>query len=390
MRLIEADAKKMLWRRGINVPPAAELLEPDTPPPARSTPVAVKAQVLRGDRAGDGLVELVDAGDAGGAIERVRERLRAVDAEPLILLEQRVPFRAEYYAAWRIDDLSQQPMLLFSRSGGSGIEARAGEVGTYLHPVLEELEPYRLASFLRQQQVPSEHLGPIARFCAALYQAFRHEDALLIEINPLVVDDRGVVTALDAKVALDESAAPRHPDWPSLRSAALQASDATPLELAGKRAGFTFVELPGRIAVYSAGAGLGMCLIDVLAHAGLPAANFCDATGGAGSEKWAAIARVVLERARQPDVDAALVFLVLTATSVKSVVEGLLQVLDAAPLAKPIVVGLVCAGAAEKDMTFEAAREVFGERGLHCVNDLRDAVRLLGEALGTADAAVRV
>ncbi len=381
MRLIEAEAKKILQRRGLAVPAQALLLHANEPVPAIDGPVAVKAQILQGNRAAAGLVELVPADQAASAVARIGAAMIKAGHEPIVLIEQQLSFVAAYYVGWRIDDLNQKPMLLFSSQGGAGIESRVGAVGSYLHPVLQELLPHHLVGFLRDNGVPPGHLGAVARYCVALYEIFRIEDAVLLEINPLVINPRGHAVALDAKMIVDDNARPRHNEWRGCISERVEAHCATPLEAAAARAGFTFVELPGRIAVFSAGAGLGMCLLDVLTDAGMPPANFSDATGGAGPEKWAEMAKVAFKRAASPEVDAILVYFTLTATSLKSVITGLFWALDASPQTKPMVVCMICAAAAEQEMTVAEMREMLRARGHECVTSMPDAIKALQDVL---------
>ena len=386
MRLIEADAKGLLRQSGLGVPPGAHLLHDGDEQPPGDAAVAVKAQVLKGNRAGAGLVELVSGEQAAAAVRRVSDAMVRGGESPLVLVEQQVPFAAEYSAAWRIDDLLQQPTLLFSRSGGTGIEARADQLRIFAQDVLADLTPYRLLPFLRDIGVPPEHFGALARYCVGLYEIFRREDALLLEINPLVITTRGQAMALDAKMIVDDYATPRHLEWRDWQSARLQYSDSTALETKAAKEGFTFVELPGRIAVFSAGAGLGMCLTDLLAEAGLPAANFSDATGGAGIERWEGMAAITFERAARPDVDAVLVHFVLTATSLKNVVLGLLRVVDRTPNPKPIIVCLICAAASEKEMTMAECRALLEARGQRCVTTLQEAIAALRDVAGPGKA----
>ena len=374
MRLIEADAKRILAQRGLSVPTGAQLIRNVDEYENDGRAVAVKAQVLQGNRAGAGLIELVEADGVTDAIGRVGAAMERCGNEKLMLVEHQMPIAAEYYAAWRIDDSTGQPMLLFSCDGGTGIESRAHGVAQYVHPILDTLLPYKLTPFLLQQKMPREHISAVARYCVDLYDTFRAEEALLLEINPLVILKQNRAMALDAKMIVDDASNSRHLQRREYVSANLRSGANTPLEISACGAGFTFVELPGRVAVFSAGAGLGMCLTDMLADAGIPAANFSDATGGAAADKWAAMARIVFERASSPEIDAILVFFTLTATSVKSVISGLFLAMDAVPAPKPLVVGLMCAAAAEQEMTFEQAKEAVTARGYTCVADLEQAV----------------
>ena len=50
-----------------------------------------------------------------------------------------------------------------------------------------------------------------------LYAAFVTLDAMLVEINPLILTTDGRVIALDAKVTIDDNALYRHPDVAALQ-----------------------------------------------------------------------------------------------------------------------------------------------------------------------------
>lgn len=104
-------------------------------------------------------------------------------------------------------------------------------------------------------------------------------EALLIEINPLVLTPSGLI-AIDGKMILDENAAYRQPIIQELLE-----KKQTELEKLAKNAGFSFVELDGNIGILANGAGLTMALIDILSQLGLKPANFLDIGGGASKER---------------------------------------------------------------------------------------------------------
>jgi succinyl-CoA synthetase beta subunit len=66
MRLIEADGKMLLRRRGLPVPPG-RLYGPDEPVGAFTGAAAVKAQLLAGARGESGLVTLANATEVPAA-----------------------------------------------------------------------------------------------------------------------------------------------------------------------------------------------------------------------------------------------------------------------------------------------------------------------------------
>jgi succinyl-CoA synthetase beta subunit len=288
MRLIEADGKALLKRRGLPVP-RGRLYEADEQIEAPPGGAAIKAQMLAGGRGKRGLVKLADPSDARAVGASIVARMRADGLPPHVLVEEKIAAEAECYLAWRIDDVRQAPVLLFSTRGGVEIEAQAGTLHEFVWDPLQPLHPHQLLRFLIDAGAGRRALGAIGRFAAELYKLFVAEDAELIEINPLAVLANGQVTALDAKLVLDDNARFRHRDWDELLSARLERAAAKPLELTAAEHGLTLVELDGCVALFAGGAGFGMAVVDLLADAGLPAANFADASGGAAcSAPWTA------------------------------------------------------------------------------------------------------
>ena len=123
-------------------------------------------------------------------------------------------------------------------------------------------------------------------------------DAMLCEINPLIVTPEGEVKALDSKFTVDDSALYRHPDIAELRDT----SAADPLESFAREKGVTYVKLDGSVGILGNGAGLSMSTVDVVVVAGGRPANFCD-LGGGGSAEGVVDALEVITRDPQVQVD---------------------------------------------------------------------------------------
>jgi hypothetical protein len=70
---------------------------------------------------------------------------------------------------------------------------------------------------------------------AKLYEAFVAEDAMLLEVNPLIVTPERKLRALDAKVTLDDNALFRHPENAALRNPSAE----DPQEQMAKERGLT-------------------------------------------------------------------------------------------------------------------------------------------------------
>ena len=376
MRLIEADGKELLRRRGLPVPRGVLHRSADgIAPPAG--PVAVKAQILAGGRGKAGLVQLAAPERVTAVAADILGRMEAMGHTPGVLIEEQVACETEWYLAWRIDDVRQCPVLMVSLSGGVEIESNAASLREFAWDILRPLHPHHLLRFLADCGVTGRALGPTARLAAEIYRVLIAEDAELIEINPLAVLATGQVMALDAKVTLDDNARFRHREWRELLSHGIERAALTPLERQATENDFTFVELEGSVALFAGGAGFGMAIVDLLADAGLPPANFADATGGSGAKAFAAVADVVLGRAAQPDVKAVVFFQTMSATSLKFAVDGLIDAIDRTGFAKPLVVGFAASAVAQREMTADAALALFTARGHHAIGDLDELVPTL-------------
>jgi succinyl-CoA synthetase beta subunit len=385
MRLIEADAKQLLQDAGLPVPPGRFVLEPGERwahgTETGANKVAVKAQLLAGGRGKTGLVKLVASAAAEAAINDVRDAMCKVGLAPLVMIEDQVDIEREFFVAWAIDDLRGATKLMFSAHGGIDVEAHAGHLVERSYGPLAEPRLSEISAFLSDVGIEGRALGATARFALDLYHFMVRHDALVVEINPLAITSDGRAIAVDAKVTLDENASRRHLDWDRLPSLRLQLDSSDPIERDAHALGITFVRLDGKVALLTGGAGLGMTLVDLLADAGHGAANFVDMTGGSGAGAFEDLARLVFRRAEEPGVEAILMFLTMSATSLKSAVGSILRMLAASPPRCPLVVGIVAGGSAEREMTVPEAQAAFHAAGYECVTDLDAAVQAVSKSI---------
>jgi malate-CoA ligase subunit beta len=120
-----------------------------------------------------------------------------------------------------------------------------------------------------------------ARRSWAAYAAMSDTDAIMVEINPLVVTGSGEVVALDAKLSFDDNALFRLPDASELRDK----SQEDPRETDAADRGLNYIGLEGEIGCIVNGAGLAMATLDMIKMAGGEPANFLDVGGGASPER---------------------------------------------------------------------------------------------------------
>jgi len=221
----------------------------------------------------------------------------------------------------------------------------------------------------------------LARYAARLPEIARVEDLELLEINPLALTPDGRLIACDAKVIRDDSAAFRHDsdEFPLSRSLAERAM--TPLERSARELGFQLVEIDGDVALVTAGAGLGMMMMDLLADHGLTAACFMDNLRGAPDETMAERLSIARAIAQRPKVKAIVFQTVLASRSLADRMDALLAWVAAEPLPKPLFVGIAAGHAAARKMSAEAAVAKLGAAGIAAFTDPVALVRAVADTI---------
>ena len=300
MNFEEHAAKPLLHAAGISVPRgrlARSAGEAEDAAAQLAVPVVVKAQVPAGKRGKAGGIRRADdprgAHDAAQAIlgmEIAGHRVASV------LVEERAEIAAEYYAAVLSDAASKGPLVMFSPEGGMDVEEIAATVPERLRQApVDILQGFGVGA--ARAMLAGLGLGEaeeaVAITLAALYRAWRENDAELLEVNPLARLADGRLAALDCKLTLDDSGIPRRPELAATGSP----EPLTALEGRAQSLGLRYIELDGDIGVLANGAGLTMTTMDVIAHHGGRPANFLE-IGGAAYTKARPALELVLDNSR--------------------------------------------------------------------------------------------
>ena len=342
MDLYEYQGKELFRRVGI---PVGEGRLATTPGEARQAaevlggPVVVKAQVLTGGRGKAGGVKL--ARNAHEAEEHAKNIIGLNIKGHVVRrlwIEKASDIAKEYYLSLTFDRGVKKPLFMFTTQGGIDIEQVAAEspkalVKLHVDP-LEGFHPWQARRLVYGAGVaePSEQ-KQIAAIVGKLYDAFVRFDAMLCEINPLIVTPDGEVKALDSKFTVDDNALYRHPDVAEMRD--LDAAD--PLEALAREKHVTYVKLDGEVGVLGNGAGLTMSTVDVVTFAGGRPANFCDLGGGGDAQGVVDALEVIT---RDPQVKAIFFNIFGGITRCDEVAKGILQALGQMGIGLPIVVRL--------------------------------------------------
>jgi succinyl-CoA synthetase beta subunit len=339
--LLEYQGKQLFARHGVPVPagrPAASVDEAVTAADSVGYPCVVKAQVQIGGRGKLGGIKLAATRD------EAREHAAAIlgmDIRGLrvheVWIEEASDIEAEYYASIVFDRSARAPLILFSTKGGVDIEQVAEEdpdaiASLHVDPLLgyQQFHGRRLAF---EAGIDPDLVRPLTALLGTLYDTFVGEDAMLIEVNPLIVTPERELRALDAKVTLDGNALFRHPDNAALRDPSAE----DPQEQMAKERGLTYVKLDGDIGILGNGAGLVMSTLDVVAQAGGRPANFLDAGGGSKADAIVAAVEVILSDEK---VRAVLFNIFGGITRCDEVAKGLIEAFERVQPQVPFVVRL--------------------------------------------------
>lgn len=349
MDIHEYQAKDILARFGVPVPKGGLAWSPEQAAyRARELgpgPWVVKAQVHAGGRGAAGGVKLcrsVDevqsfAADLFGKQLVTKQTDASGKGVYRLWVEGASDIARELYLGFVLDRKSERIMIVASGHGGIEIEDLAETDPASLRRMtvdpatgLREFQARELAFALG---LNGKQIGQMMTILNACYRAYRDLDAVMVEINPLVVTGAGDLVALDAKMSFDTNALFRRPEIAELRDR----SQEDPRESTAGDHGLAYVGLNGDIGCIINGAGLAMATMDMIQLAGGEPANFLDIGGGASPERVVRAFRTVLA---DPNVSVILVNIFAGINRCDWVAEGVVKAYREVGMTIPVVVRL--------------------------------------------------
>jgi len=346
--LYEYQARDLFEAHGVPVPPGVVA---STPAEAEAAArrlggglTVVKAQVKTGGRGKAGGVRLARTpAEAHAAAEAILGMDIKGHTVRRVLVASGVDVAREFYFSVLLDRAERRCLAMCSVEGGMEIEQLARERPQALARVpidpLAGLDEAKAREIVRAAGFDPETGGKVAPVLLRLWDVYTGEDATLVEVNPLVLTERGEVLALDGKVTLDDNSRFRHPAHEALLDKAAE----DPLEARAKELGLNYVKLSGQVGVIGNGAGLVMSTLDVVASAGeelgVGPANFLDIGGGASADVMSDGLDVILG---DPEVRSVFVNVFGGITACDEVARGIVAALETlgAAAAHPRVVRL--------------------------------------------------
>ncbi|MDO8263517.1 MAG: ADP-forming succinate--CoA ligase subunit beta [Gallionella sp.] len=379
MKIHEYQGKELLRQFGVPTPRGMACFSVDEAVSAAKqlggNVWVVKAQIHAGGRGKGGGVKVAKSPD------QVREYANQILGMQLVthqtgpegqkvrrlLIEEGAQIVKEYYIGMVIDRSTQRVALMASSEGGMDIEEVAAHTPEKIHKVwidpVAGLTDAESDDVSRKIGIPEAAL-PEARACLqGLYRAFVEKDAMLAEINPLVLTADNRVRALDAKFNFDSNALYRRPEIVAMRD--LDEED--PAEVEASKFDLSYISLDGDIGCLVNGAGLAMATMDIIKLYGGSPANFLDVGGGASKEKVTEAFKLML---KNPKLKAILVNIFGGIMKCDVIAEGVVAAAREVHLSVPLVVRL-------EGTNVELGKKILAESGLPIIsgNDMAEAAQ---------------
>lgn len=282
-----------------------------------------------------------------------------------VMITEPVNFQKEYYVGVTIDRHNAKAVLIISPAGGVDIEEVAAKTPDLIKKIslnangaLYNYQFLEITKFMGWKNDLAEQGKKIIK---NLIQVFIKTDALLLEINPLVLTNEGVLLALDAKLTVDDDALFRQPELASWYDPTqLMASEARAHEF-----DLAYIALEGNIGCMVNGAGLAMATMDIIQYYGGKPANFLDVGGGASEEKIAEGFKIILS---DPKVKVILVNIFGGIMNCLTLAGGIIAATKELHVNVPLIIRM-------EGTNVEQGKQLLAKSGLNIIiaNDLADA-----------------
>ncbi|MGA8149293.1 MAG: ADP-forming succinate--CoA ligase subunit beta [Gallionellaceae bacterium] len=345
----------------------------------------VKAQIHAGGRGKGGgvkvahsLAEVHGAAEAILGMQLVTHQTGAQGQKVRrLLIEEGARIAREFYVGMVIDRSRQRVVLIASSEGGMEIEEVAAHSPEKIHKLWIDpasgLTGAQAAAMARNIGIPEVALAQARDCLQGLYRAFVEKDAMLAEINPLVLTEDQQVVALDAKINFDDNALFRHPELVALRD--LDEED--PAEVEASKFELSYIALDGDIGCLVNGAGLAMATMDIIKLYGGSPANFLDVGGGASREKVTEAFKLILKNLR---LRAILVNIFGGIMKCDVIAEGVVSAAREVRLKVPLVVRL-------EGTNVDLGKKILADSGLPIISagNMADAAQKVVAAAGGQD-----
>jgi succinyl-CoA synthetase beta subunit len=351
----------------------------------------VKAQIHAGGRGKGRFIE-ADAGDKGGVrvtrsvVEAAEEAKRMLGRTLVtkqtgpagktvnrVYIEDGSDISRELYLAILVDRQTSRISFVCSTEGGMDIEQVAHDtpekIMSFSVDPATGYQPFHGRRIAFSLGLTGNQVKQCVALMGTLFKLFTDKDMEMLEINPLIVTEKGDLKCLDAKMGFDGNAIYRHADIAALRDE----TEEDPKELAASKFDLNYIALDGEIGCMVNGAGLAMATMDIIKLYGAEPANFLDVGGGATKEKVTEAFKIITS---DPNVKGILVNIFGGIMRCDVIAEGVIAAVKEVGLQVPLVVRL-------EGTNVELGKEIIRNSGLNVIagDDLSDAAKKIVKAV---------
>ena len=370
MDIHEHQAKDILAKFGVPVPKGDVAFTPEQASffacQVGDGSCVVKAQIYSGGRGEAGGVKVcnneTEVREFAASLLGTNLITKQTDANgkriDRLWIEEVSDIDRELYLGFVLDRKTERIMIVASGHGGMEIEDLAEEdpdslIRMIIDPAVG-LAEYQARELAFKLGLQGTQIGEMVTVLTACYRAYRDLDAMMVEINPLVVRSDGSMVALDAKMSFDQNALFRRSEIAALRDPGQE----DPRESFAADHGLAYVGLDGDIGCIINGAGLAMATMDMIQLSGGEPANFLDIGGGASPERVCQAFRTVLSDA---NVSVILVNIFAGINRCDWIANGVVQAYKEVGIELPVIVRL-------SGTNVEAGQKIITDSGLPIIS----------------------
>ncbi len=335
MKILEIDAKTILSKHSLAIPQGTVVTSPMeafNAADSLSRPVVLKVQIPSSGRMKAGGVKFAQTPDEAKneAAVLLQTTINNYSANN-ILLEEKLSVNSEIFLGITYDADSRTGVILGSVSGGIDVEKSDKIARAIFSPQLPPPD-YIGRQIAIELGYESKDLLNLSRIITALVTCFIQSDALLLEVNPLILTSDHEWVIADVHMELDDDALFRQKELlkhvPYSNDLVLQTSDFEQLAkeidssdhrgVAGR-----LVAFDGNLGMLMGGGGASMTIFDAVLNAGLNPANYCEIGGNPSVNKVKELTKLILQ---QPSVDKlAVIMNVVSNTRTDLVARGVIK-----------------------------------------------------------------
>ena len=386
MNIHEHQAKKILQEFGAPVSTGVVILSLDDIKKEitklKSDKFVLKAQIHAGGRGKAGGVKLVqsikdletEAKKMFGKILVTHQTGPEGKEVKRLYVEEASNISKEFYLSCLVDRESAKIAFISSTEGGMDIEKVAVDtpekiITTKIDFKKEGPSTKEIDSVISIFEFDENQKNTASNLIKSLYRIILEKDASLIEINPLIINDKKKLICLDAKMNFDDNAIFRRPDILKLRDL----NEEDPAEIEASKYDLAYIKLNGSIGCMVNGAGLAMATMDIIKLYGKEPANFLDVGGGATKEKVSAAFKLILS---DKNLKGILINIFGGIMRCDVLAQGVVDAAKEINLSVPLVVRLA-------GTNFKEGKEILDKSNLKILSasDLNDAAKKIVEAI---------